>query len=368
MRGDFPVESPRAPLAGVKVIEFAQMIAAPSAGLLLRDYGAEVVKVEPPGGDGCRKLQSPASRKIGVTPIFDAYNRGKTLITLDLASDEGRSRAIELIADADVLIEASRPGAMDRLGLGAERLRGLFPRLIYASLSGFGNGAVGHSRGGVDIIVQAESGMMALTGQAGGAPTKIGFTVIDAACGHVLCHGILASLLNRERTGQGDHVQLSLFDVALHLQTGPLAEYLATGVQPERTGNGSALAAPADLYRCGAGEIVLSAYLEPHWKVLAELLGLAHLIEDSRFATAASRAANREVLRTLIEGSLSTRDARSWAALFREHRLLVGEVKTYSEVLEDPVTIEAGIVVNEDGVGGVFNPVRFRTREVAPCG
>lgn len=347
------------PLAGIRVVEFAQMIAAPSAGLLLRDYGAEVIKVEPPAGDGCRQLRSPASRVIGAAPIFTAYNRGKTLLTLDLTTDEGLGQALELIEGADILIEASRPGTMDRLGLGYEQLRMRFPALVYASVSGFGDGPIGRSRGGVDIIVQAESGMMALTGESKGTPTKIGFTVIDAACGHALCHGILAALVQRVRTGKGDLVRLSLYDVALHLQTGPLSEYLATGVQPERTGNSSPLAAPADMFRCGAGEVILSAYLEPHWNKLVALLGQPALASDPRFATAAARVANRDALRTAIEARLAAHDARTWTELLREQGLLAGEVKTYAEVLDDPIAAEAGIILQDGELCGVVNPVRI---------
>lgn len=359
MIAETPLEAAAKPLAGIKVIEFAQMIAAPSAGLLLHDYGAEVVKVEPPAGDGCRQLQSPASRAIGAAPIFAAYNRGKTLMTLDLTTDEGLEQALELIADADILIEASRPGTMDRLGLGFEQLNTRFPSLVYASVSGFGDGPIGQGRGGVDIIVQAESGMMALTGDTGGSPTKIGFTVIDAACGHALCHGILAALLQRARTGRGDLVRLSLYDLALHLQTGPLSEYLATGVQPERTGNSSPLAAPADMFRCGVGELILSAYLEPHWKKLVALLDAPELGQDSRFATASARVANRDALREAMELRLVARDAPTWAALLRGEGLLAGEVKTYAEVIDDPIAIEAGVILQDDERRGVANPVRI---------
>lgn len=351
-----PLPAGAGPLHGLKVVELAQMIAAPSASLLLADYGAEVVKIEPPSGDGCRQLKSPATRSLKQSPIFDAYNRDKELCTLDLTSEEGREAAMALIAEADVLIESSRPGAMERLGLGADALLQRFPTLIYASVSGFGRGPEGRKRGGVDMIVQAESGMMALTGERDGPPTKIGFTVIDAACGHALCHGILGALIKRMRTGLGGRVEASLYDVALHLQTGPIAEYRATGEQTERSGNGSLLAAPANLYRCRDGEIVLSAYLDPHFHRLAELLGAAHLRDDPRFATASSRVENRDALNIAIASRLCDRAAGEWVEILRAGGLLVGEVKTFRQVFEDPIQAESGLV----GAVGVRNPVKMK--------
>ena len=347
------------PLDGIKVVELAQMIAAPSAGLLLADYGAEVVKIEPPGGDGCRHLKSPATRGLDQSPIFDAYNRGKTLLTLDLTAVAGREAAMALIADADILIESSRPGAMERLGFGADAILARFPRLVYATVSGFGQGPVGSRRGGVDMIVQAESGMMALTGESDGPPTRIGFTVIDAACGHVLCHGILAALIRRGQTGLGGRVQASLYDVALHLQTGPIAEFLATGEQAERSGNGSLLAAPANLYRCREGEVVLSAYLDPHWRRLAELIGDDALFDDPRFATASLRVEHRAALNDLLGQRLLERSAAEWVELFRGGGLLAGEVKTYRQVLADPVLAESRLIEKSGPNAGVRNPVRL---------
>lgn len=353
------------PLAGLRVVEFAQMIAAPSAALLLADYGAEVVKIEPPAGDGCRRLQSAASRARGVTPIFDAYNRGKRLITLDLANEADRREAEALLESADVLIEASRPGAMDRLGLGAAAVMERHPHLVYASVSGFGEGPIGRTRGGVDIVIQAESGMMALTGEAGGEPTRIGYTVVDAACGHALCHGILAALVQRGRTGRGAHVRISLYDVALQLQTGPIAEFQASGEQPVRSGNSSPLAAPADLFACGEGRIILTAYLEPHWRRLCEVIGAPELPEDARFATSAQRVANRDALRAAIEARLAAASAAEWTERIRAAGLLVGEVKDYAQVLADPVAIESALLVEPARGGGVLNPVRLGGPEKA---
>ena len=347
------------PLVGIKVLELAQMIAAPAAGLLLADYGAEVIKVEPLQGDSCRQLRSPPARALPVSPVFAGYNRNKRLVREDLQSPEGRERVLRLVDEADVLIESSRPGAMDRLGLGAEALLARNPRLVYASVSGFGTGPAGRMLGGVDIVVQAESGIMSATGYPDGPPTKVGFTIIDAACGHALCHGILAALLRRARTGRGDVVRLSLYEMALHLQTGPLCEYMATGVQPPRPGNSAPLSAPAEAFRCRDGHIIISAYLEPHWRAFAGIIGAPQLLDDARYGSGQSRVAHRVELTAAIEARLLIRDGTEWAALLRDAGIVCGLVKDYAGVRADAVTQECGILAQTPEGPAVRSPVHL---------
>jgi crotonobetainyl-CoA:carnitine CoA-transferase CaiB-like acyl-CoA transferase/acyl dehydratase len=345
------------PLAGIKVVEFAQMVAGPAAGLLLADYGASVIKVEPPQGDGGRHLRSAVATDLPDSPLFLAYNRNKSSIRLDLREPVDLARANALIADADVLIESSRPGVMERLGLGAETVRARHPRLVYASVSGFGASGPGARRGGVDMIIQAESGIMSTTGPAGGVPTKVGFTIVDAAAGHALCHGILAALLRRQETGLGDTVTISLYDVALHLQTGPLAELLLTGEQMDRSGNDAPLSAPAGLFRCADGSIVVSAYLPPHWSRLLKELGAEHLEEDPRFVTSKDRVSNRDVLTTLLEERFATRTASDWLERLLSAGILAGQVNDLAQVASSPLT-EAGEMLGWAGTDpAVRNPV-----------
>lgn len=356
------------PLAGIKVLELAQMIAAPSAGLLLADYGADVIKVEPPQGDSCRQLKSPEARALPVSPVFSGYNRNKRLIREDLQRPDARARVLELADEADVLIESSRPGAMERLGLGPDALLARNPRLVYASVSGFGTGPVGRALGGVDIVVQAESGMMSTTGYPDGPPTKVGFTVIDAACGHALTHGILAALLRRARTGRGDVVRLSLYEMSLHLQTGPLCEYMATGMQPPRPGNSAPLSAPAEAFRCRDGYIVISAYLEPHWKSFTSVIGAPQLQADPRFSDATARVTHRAALVREIESRLITRDGAAWARLLRAESIVCGLVKGYAAVAADAVTAECGALAAAGEGPAVRSPVHLdRTRPVVPA-
>ncbi|MBW0100992.1 CaiB/BaiF CoA-transferase family protein [Pseudonocardia sp. KRD291] len=347
------------PLAGIKVLELAQMVAGPSAGLLLADYGADVVKVEPPQGDGGRLLRSLAAARLPDSPVFVGYNRDKRLIRLDLRSPEGRERVLRLIDEADVVIEAARPGVMERLGLGADELLDRNPRLVYASVSGFGRGPIGRTKGGVDIVVQAESGIISTTGYPDRPGTKIGFTAVDAACGHALCHGVLAALFRRERTGRGDVVRLSLYDVALHLQTGPLTEFLMTGVQSPRAGNSAPLTAPADLLRCADGAIIVSAYLDSHWRAFTAAIGAPELLDDPRFTDGVDRARHRGELVELIEKRLAGGSVAEWVARLLEVGVLVAEVKDYAAVVADPLAAESGLLREVGEERGVASPVRL---------
>ncbi|MGE0859673.1 MAG: CaiB/BaiF CoA transferase family protein [Gammaproteobacteria bacterium] len=344
-----------APLAGVRVVEFAQMVAAPSAALLLADYGADVVKVEPPEGDNCRNLRSAAASALPVSPVFVAYNRGKRLIRLDLRDADSLATAKRLVAAADVVIEASRPGAMTRLGLGPEAAHALNPRLVYASVSGFGWSETVSDKRGVDLIVQAESGIMSMTGPAE-SPMKVGFTMVDAATGHALCHAILAALFRRERSGRGATVGVSLYDTALHLQSGPLVEYLMTGQQVPRSGNSAPLSAPADLLRCGEGALVISAYLPAHWLRFIGLIGAPELAHDPRFAEVSGRLAHRAALIAELEARLATRSAAAWQALLEPAGLLVGQVRDYAQVVDSPYTTAAASIAPAGEAFGVHTP------------
>ncbi len=356
------------PLAGIRVLEFAQMVAAPSAALMLADYGADVVKVEPPEGDNARNLRSAAAAELPVSPIFLAYNRGKRLLRLDLREAGQLAIAKRLVAAADVLIEASRPGAMERLGLGPDAALALNPRLIYGSVSGFGWTAGVRDKRGVDLIVQAESGIMAVTGPRD-TPMKVGFTAVDAASGHAFCHALLAALFKRERSGRGEVVRVSLYDVALHLQSGPLVEYLMTGVQLPRSGNSAPLGSPADLLRCGDGAIVIAAYLPSHWLAMVKVLGAESLADDPRFATATDRINHRAALIEILETCLASDSAAAWETRLAAAGLLVGQVKDYAAVTRSPYTLEAHSIAPAGTSYGVHNPALFASQprgELAP--
>ena len=346
------------PLDGLRVLELGQLLAAPCAGMVLADLGAEVVKVESFGGDPARELQTAAFTGTGTSPTFLAFNRGKRSVALDLQTPGGQEVVRRLLARSDVLIESFRPGVMDRLGLGVDALRAVDPRLVYASLNGFGHVGPERNRRGVDLVIQAESGIMAVTGQPDGPPTKVGFTVVDVAAGHVLAQAILAALLRRERTGEGDHVTVSLVDVALHLQAAPMTEYLATGSLPPRCGNAAPMTAPADLFRTADGHLVISAYLDRHWRLLCESLGRPYLPADPRFATKVDRVRNRDALVSEMEATLRTDTSRGWMARLQGAGLAVGMVKTYADIESDPQVEAMGTLV-EVGEEDAFRTVRL---------
>jgi crotonobetainyl-CoA:carnitine CoA-transferase CaiB-like acyl-CoA transferase len=360
-----------APLAGVKVADFGQLLGAPTAAMVLAELGADVVKVEPFRGDAGRELQTAAFAGTSTSPTFLAFNRGKRSIALDLAVPAAQEVARRLVERADVVIESFRPGALAKFGLGADDVRRLNPRAVYASLSGFGATGPDRDRRGVDIVIQAESGIMAVTGERGGPPLKVGFTVVDVAAGNVLAHAILAALYRRERTGEGDVVEVSLLEVALHLQAAPLTEYLATGVVPARAGNAAPMTAPADLMRTGDGFLVLSAYLDDHWRRFCRRLGRPDLIDDERYATKVARLANRQELLETIEETLATRTTREWVEAFEQDGLLVGTVKDYAEIEQAPqVAANGSILELPRGDGTTFRtiraPARFRGWQPSP--
>jgi crotonobetainyl-CoA:carnitine CoA-transferase CaiB-like acyl-CoA transferase len=337
------------PLQGLRVLELGNLLAAPCAGMVLADLGAEVVKVEGFGGDPARELQTAAFTGSGTSPTFLAFNRGKRSIALDVKTPGGMGVVRRLLERADVLIESFRPGVMERLGLGFEALHAEHPRLVYGSLSGFGQVGPERGRRGVDLVIQAESGIMAVTGQPDGPPTKVGFTVVDVAAGHVLAQGILAALYNRERTGEGDHVSVSLLDVALHLQAAPMTEYLATGALPPRCGNAAPMTAPADLFRTADGHLVISAYLDNHWRLLCDSIGRPELVQDPRFATKVARVRNREALVAELEATLRGDTSRGWMARLQGAGLAVGMVKSYADIEADEQVRAMGTVVSVGG-------------------
>jgi crotonobetainyl-CoA:carnitine CoA-transferase CaiB-like acyl-CoA transferase len=359
-----------APLAGVRVVEFGQLLAAPNAAMILGHLGADVVKVEPKGGDAGRELQSAAFAGSSTSPTFVAFNRGKRSIALDLKASGDLDIARRLVDRADVLIESFRPGAMDRLGLGSDESRARNPRLVYASVSGFGFAGPERERRGVDLVIQAESGIMSITGERGGGPLKVGFTVVDVAAGNVLAQAILAALLRRERTGTGDLVQVSLLEVAIHLQSQPFTEFLTTGVVPSRNGNSAPMTAPADMLRTSDGHLVISAYLDNHWRLLCEGLERLDLAGDPRFATKVDRVANRDLLVDELEKTLTTRTRAEWLARLQGAGLVVGVVKSYAEVESSEQVAANGSIVELAGDdGSVVRAVRipFRMADWQPA-
>ena len=312
-------------LAGIRVVEIAHLIAGPSATMIMRELGAEVIKIESSAGDRSRAL----SRK----GIFEAYNRGKQSVVLDLKSTEGHKAAVHLIGSADVLVEGTVPGTMTRLGLSYADLAARNPRLIYASVSAFNAQGPDAGRGGLDAVIQAESGIMSITGPEEGMPTKVGCQVVDAATGLALAQAVMAALYQRERTGRGQAIATSLFDVSLFLQAGAFRDYFISGQEQGRIGNSTGFGYPTDVFDCADGYIQVTAYFEDRWRKLCDVLGLPELAEDSRFSTNAARLKNRGVLRQILAARFITRPKGEWLEELVAVGIPAGNVREYGEIV-----------------------------------
>lgn len=344
-------------LAGIRVLEVAQVMAGPYCGMQLADLGADVIKVEPPGGD--------ASRHMGVrvgddSTGFAALNRGKRSIVLDLKSNYGRAALVRLAERADVFIENFRPGVMTGLGLGYETLSALNPRLIYASISGYGQTGPEATKGGFDLIAQGASGLMSVTGEPGGPPVKSGVPLTDLGAGLFALTGILAALHQRHATGKGQHIDTSLLEAGLALSVWESAEYFATGEPPKPMGSAHRFLAPYEAIRCADGHITVGAGTDRLFAALADALGHPEWTRDPAFADAASRVRNRARLAAEIEAVTLVSTRADLIARLDKAGIPCGPINTYAEALAGPQVDARGMVVSLD------HPALGQTRVVAP--
>ncbi len=324
--------------------------------------GARVIKVESPDGDPMRLTRSREAGGGPTAPTFAAYNVLKQTVALDLKNAVDLAVARQLCGTADVVVEAFRPGVMDRLGLGYEELSADNPGLVYAALSAFGETGPEQKRGGVDIVLQAETGLMSVTGDDG--PMKAGVPIIDAASAMTLATGVLGALVGRFQSGCGRKVTTSMLDVGVFLQAQQFAEFLNSDVLPPRVGNRAAYAAPAEMYPVADGMLVLSAHIKPHWKALCAILGHPEWVEDERFLTVEDRVRNRDALNEGIADVLITAPAEDWLTRFAEAGITAGRVRDYREVVDSPQIAANGTIVAASNVDGspmrvVRTPIRF---------
>jgi crotonobetainyl-CoA:carnitine CoA-transferase CaiB-like acyl-CoA transferase len=347
-----------APLDGVKVLELSNFIAGPFCGAQLADLGADVIKVEQPGvGDASRR--SPPLVNGGDGAGFMTLNRGKRSIALDLKSDLGRAAFMKLAAKADVLVENMRPGTMRDLGIDEPTLRPLNAGLVYCSISGFGQTGPWSQRAGQDLIAQAMSGLMSITGELGGAPVKCGVPVADLTTALYSALSITAALYERNRSGQGQYLDLSLFESALALGVWETALYFATGEVAGPLGSAHRASAPYQAFACADGYITLGATTPSNWRNGCKALGLEHLIDDPRFATPTARKENEKVLAALIEAVTVTQPRAHWQRLMDEGGVPCGPILGYDETLAAEHTIARGMV------GEVEHPTAGPSRIVA---
>jgi len=342
------------PLAGLKVIELARILAGPWAGQLLADLGAEVIKVERPGtGDDTRSWGPPFAAD-GSAAYFHGCNRGKTSVSIDLQSAEGQARVRELVRDADILIENFKVGGLARFGLDHAGLAAVNPRLIYCSITGFGQDGPYAARAGYDFMIQGMGGIMDLTGEPDGEPQRVGVAFADIFTGVYASTAILAALRARETEGTGCHIDMALLDVQVAVLANQAMNYLIGGTVPHRIGNAHANIAPYQQFAVADGNVIVAVGNDAQFRRLCALLGMA---EEPRFATNADRVRNREALIALLAPAIAGRRRDELLAALAVAGIPAGPINDLAEVFADPQVVARGTRIDPEGVPGIASPI-----------
>jgi len=351
------------PLAGYRVLELAHLIAGPVAGLYLADMGADVVKVEAPdGGDAARTIYG--TQLGGECAVFVTVNRNKRGLALDLQRPEGRRVFERLVARADVVLEAYRGGVAERLGIDYARLQPLNPRLVYCSLSAFGAEGPWAEKPGLDMLVQALGALMTVTGEPDGPPVLSGAPVLDTLGAALAGQGILTALLHRERTGEGQRVDVSLLSGALLAHAARLSIFLATGEEPGRWGSGHPYLVPFQAFAATDGWVYVAVWTERLWRPFCAALGRAALADDPRFAAREARLAHRAELAALLADVFRGAPVAEWMARLEAADVLCAPVNRYRDLPSDPRIVASRMLVAQDHPrAGRFTtldtPIRF---------
>ena len=332
-------------LAGLRVIDLTQVMAGPFCTMLLADFGADVIKIEPPNGDSTRTMPGAVGTD---SPSFNAVNRGKRSVVLDLKSEEGVGAVKALVRSADVFVENYRPGALEKLGLGYAELSAINPRLIYASISCYGQTGPQRHKGGFDLVAQGVSGIMSVTGEPEGAPVKSGIPLTDLGAGMFATIGILAAVEYRHRTGKGQLVDTSLLDAWVGLSVWESTQYFSGRGIPERLGSAHRMSAPYQAFRCADGYITLGGANDRSFPRICEVLGHSEWKQMPEFLTDGMRIKNRVDLAARIEAITSTKPRAHWLELFEAHNIPCGPINDYAQVFDDPQVIARELVVDVD--------------------
>jgi crotonobetainyl-CoA:carnitine CoA-transferase CaiB-like acyl-CoA transferase len=346
-------------LAGLRVLDLTNVLAGPFCCYQLAQLGAEVIKVEAPGtGDLARQLGAdPELNRRGMGASFLAQNAGKLSITLNLKHDKGREAFLKLVATADVVAENFRPGVMERLGLGYPTLKATRADLIFCAISGFGQDGPLKFNPAYDQIVQGLSGVMSVTGDDKSAPLRVGYPVADTFGGITAAYAIAAALFRRERSGEGEFIDVSMLESSIVAMGWVVSNWLIAGVRPQPWGNENMTASPSGAFRTGQGLLNIAANQQQQFETLCRLIGRPDLIADSRFAGREDRKRNRYALREEIERALASRPAAEWSALMNDSGVPAGEVLDVPQVLEHPQVVERGLIHRFDQVPDVDRPV-----------
>ena len=355
------------PLTGVRVVEFCQIASGPYCGMLLADFGAEVIKVEPTEGDAMRQWP-PLSD--GFSENFASINRGKRSITLDLKDQMDRDMARRLVLESDVLVENSRPGAMQRLGLGWDWFGPRKPGLVYCSISAFGQDGPRGPEGGFDLTIQAAAGVMSVTGEPGGAPVKAGVPLSDFASGLYAAYSITALLKRVQAGGPGGHIDIPMFAATLAISALQTSEYFGTGRNPAKLGSAHPRNAPYQAYRSKDGYFAIAAGNDKLWLKVCEIVALPDLAQDPRFTSPTLRAKHQGELKDLLERRFATQDGAHWLGLFAAGGVPCAPINGYAQALADPQTAHLQLVREMTLPGGrvtrtVGSPVRLDGRAIS---
>jgi crotonobetainyl-CoA:carnitine CoA-transferase CaiB-like acyl-CoA transferase len=353
-----PPQRPLLPLRHLRVLDVSQVMAGPFCGMLLGDMGADVIKVEPPGsGDQTRRAMGfklKGSDSLG----FINMNRNKRSIVLNLKTEAGREVFYQLVKTADVLIENYRPGATARLGIDYATLKAINPRLIYASISGFGQTGPWSQRPGFDLIAQAMGGIMSITGHPDGPPAKSGVPVADIGCALFALYAILSAYIGLRETGEGQYIDASLFEAALAFSIWDISEFWGTGKVPQKLGTANRMSAPYQAVRASDGYFVMGANSDKLWRTLCQLIQRPDLLEDSRFASISDRLANRTTLIEELERTFVTRSIDDWVERMLAVGIPAGPIYDYAQALYNEHAHHRNMVMEID------HPVEGKVRSI----
>jgi crotonobetainyl-CoA:carnitine CoA-transferase CaiB-like acyl-CoA transferase len=356
-----------APLEGIRVIELARILAGPWAGQTLADLGADVIKVEAPEGDDTRRWGPPFIEAGGETSAayFHATNRGKRGVTCDFRTAEGQEVVRRLVADADVVIENFKVGGLAKYGLDYASLRKVNPRLIYCSITGFGQTGPYAHRAGYDFIIQGMSGLMSVTGPVDGQPQKVGVAVTDIFTGVYAATAILAALVQRGRTGEGQQIDMALLDVATSIMANQAMNYLASGKAPGLMGNAHPNLAPYAVFDCRDGWLILATGNDGQFQRLCRVLGLEEMATAPEFLTNADRVTNRAAMTERLTAATRTWSKADLLAACEAEGVPAGPINDMAEVFADPQVVARGMQIAPEGVPGVRSPMTFSGAELA---
>jgi crotonobetainyl-CoA:carnitine CoA-transferase CaiB-like acyl-CoA transferase len=345
------------PLAGVKVLELAQIMAGPTCGMLLADLGADVIKVERiPGGDDTRSMDRPSVN--GESAAFMAMNRNKRGIAFNLKLPAAQEALKRMVAKADVLTENYRKGTLEKLGVGYDTLKRINPALIYCSISGYGRTGPYADKGGYDLIAQGMSGLMATTGEPGRPPVKVGSPVCDINGGMLAALGVVSAYVHRLKTGVGQMVDTSLFEAGIQQTYWQAAIFFASGKSPGPSGSAHILSAPYQAFKAKDGWLTIGGANQPNWQRLARVLDAPAWIEDARFLTNTHRMQNLDALVALMNEKLATKTVAEWIALLDPAGVPCGPINSIAQVFEDPHALARDMVVELE------HPKAGRTRAI----